>query len=83
MVGEAAEAWALLEALHAEAAVGLGLGLLMTLPHLSYQLRHGGYDLLGTWGVGPAATMAGRIPSQTDPSEGHIPRAGRPNSFSW
>ena len=45
--------------LHAEAAVGLGLGLLMTLPHLAYQLRHGGYDLLGTWGVGPAAPMAG------------------------
>ena len=43
----------------AEAALGLGLGLLMALPHLAYQARYGGYDLLGALGAGPAAPAAG------------------------
>ena len=43
----------------AEAALGLGLGLLMALPHLAYQARYGGYDLLGALGAGSAAPMAG------------------------
>ena len=43
----------------AEATLGLGLGLLMVLPHLAYQARCGGYDLLGALGAGPAAPAAG------------------------
>jgi len=42
-----------------ETIVGLGAGLLVALPHLAYQIRHGFYDVTGTWGFGSAASVQG------------------------
>lgn len=42
-----------------ENIVGMGAGLLVALPHLAYQIRYGGYDLIGAVGWGTAAPVHG------------------------
>ncbi|MGC9360325.1 MAG: glycosyltransferase family 39 protein, partial [Anaerolineae bacterium] len=44
-----------------ETVAGLAAGLLIALPHLAYQAQHGFYDIVGTWGFGPAAPIQGPL----------------------